>query len=137
VLLAMRDTSRKPEADTTEDVAVEGLLSLALLERLAPVGGRELEDAMARPSGQQAEEVAHVRAGLDLLQAAARQKRHEGRVDLPAVVTPDEKPILPANDDDPFILPMSARPPRSTTPGTPWSADGSPYSTANSVVVSA
>jgi hypothetical protein len=37
----------EPEDDATEDVGLEGLLSLALLEGLALVHGRQLEDAVA------------------------------------------------------------------------------------------
>jgi hypothetical protein len=38
----MRGTARQTDDDATEDVGVESLLSLAFLEGLAPVAGREL-----------------------------------------------------------------------------------------------
>src|SRR5919109_3601601 len=94
----MRGTARQTEDDATEDVGVEGLLSLGFLHGLAPVGRRELEDAVAGPAWKQAEQVAHVREGLNLVQAAAGQQRHEGRVDLAAVVAADEEPVLAADD---------------------------------------
>jgi hypothetical protein len=94
----MRSPGGQPKYDTTEDVGVEGLLSVALLEGLAPICGRQLEHPMEWPSRQEAEEVAHVAERLNLVQAAAREERDEGGVDLAAVVAADEEPILPTHD---------------------------------------
>src|SRR5690606_4582400 len=82
------------EGDTAEDVGGEELLSLWLLERLLPGGGGELEDAGARPGGQQAQEVAEVAEGLDAVHLAAGQQGHEERVGAGAVVAADEEPVL-------------------------------------------
>src|SRR5947208_3456694 len=94
----MRGAARQTEDYATEDVRVEGLLSLAFLEGLSPGGGGELEDAVMGPARKQAEQVSYVRKGLDLVQAAAGQQRHDGGVDLPAVVAADEEPVLPSDD---------------------------------------
>jgi hypothetical protein len=90
----MRSTARQFEHDPTEDVGVQDLLSLVLLEGLAPVGRGELEDTVAGPAGQQAQQVAHVREGFNLVEAAAGQQRHEGGVDLSPVVAADKSQFL-------------------------------------------
>ena len=83
-----------PEMDAAEDVGGEALLSVVLLESLAPVERCELEDAARRPAGQEAEEVAQVRAGLDAVQLAAGEQRDEGRVHVGGLVGADEEPIV-------------------------------------------
>jgi hypothetical protein len=55
----------------TDDVGVQGLLSLVLLEGLAPVQGCEVEHPVLRPAREQAEQVSHVAERLDLVQSAA------------------------------------------------------------------
>ena len=62
------------EGDTAEDVSSEPLLSLWLLEGLLPGGRGELEDAGARPGGQEAQEVAEVAEGLDAVHLAAGER---------------------------------------------------------------
>ena len=83
------------ERSLAEDVGGEPLLCLFVLESLLPVHGSELEDAAARPAREQAEDVAQVGPGLDLVEPAAGEQRHEGRVDLGGVVVSDEEPVLP------------------------------------------
>lgn len=90
--MGRRPRSGEAEADATEDVGVQLLLSFALLESAAPVGGSELEDAVAGPAGQQAEQVAEVAEGLDVVEPAARYERDEGGVRLGAVLAADEEP---------------------------------------------
>src|SRR6185312_1728922 len=90
----MRGTTGQTEDDATKDVRVEGLLSLAFLEGLAPVGGSELEYAVSGPALEQSGQISHVREGLDLVEAAGGQQRHAGRVDLASVVAADEEPVL-------------------------------------------
>src|SRR3982751_4129888 len=93
----------QPEHHTAEDVGLEGLLSFALLECLAPVGRGELEDAAARPPRQEAEEVAHVAERLEAVEGAAGQQGDEDGVHLGAVVTAAEEPVLPADDLPPEV----------------------------------
>jgi len=93
----MRGTARQTEDDATEDVGVESQLSLVFLEGLAPVAGCELEDAVAGPAREQAEQIAHVCEGLELVQATTRQQRYEGRVDLTSVVAADEERVFPSD----------------------------------------
>ena len=83
------------EHDLTEDVGSEPLLSLLLLERLLPEGGRELEDPPSWPRRQEAQEVAEVAPGLDPVELAARQQRDENRVRAGSLVTPEEDPTPP------------------------------------------
>ena len=83
-----------PERDLAVDVGSEPLLSVLLLEGLLPVDGGELEDAPSRPAGDEAEEVAQVGRGLDLVQLAAGEERDEGGVHLTAVVGAQEDPVL-------------------------------------------
>src|SRR6185312_16972439 len=85
------------EGGAPEDVGVEPLLSVLVLEGLVPVEGRELEDPPDRPAGQEAEKVAEVGPGLDVVQLAARQQGDEGGVDLGGVVGADEEPVLPSD----------------------------------------
>lgn len=54
--------------DLAEGVSGEQLLSVLLLQGLLPVLGRELEDSVLRPGWQQAEDVAQVGPGLDVVQ---------------------------------------------------------------------
>jgi len=82
------------ERDPAEDIRSEPLLSVLLLQRLLPVDGGELEDSPLRPRGQQAEEVAEVPQRLDPVHLAARQQRHEERVDASALVAAEEDPIF-------------------------------------------
>ncbi len=82
------------EGGAPEDVGVEALLSVLVLEGLLPVEGREIEDATDRPAGQQAEDVAEVGPGLDVVELAAREQRDEGGIDLGSVVGADEEPVL-------------------------------------------
>jgi hypothetical protein len=82
-----------PDRDLAVDVRSEPLLSVLLLEGFLPVGGREIEDALRGPAREQAEEVAEVRGGLDLVgagssRAARRMRRsriplHEARLAAP------------------------------------------------------
>jgi hypothetical protein len=45
----------------TEDISSEPLLSLCVLESLAPVSWSELENTLTGPPGQEAEEIPQVR----------------------------------------------------------------------------
>jgi len=49
------------------------------------------------PSGDQAEQVAQVRPGLDAEHPAAGEQRREDGVDAAAVVAADEEPVLAAD----------------------------------------
>src|SRR5512134_2609043 len=82
------------EGDTAEDVGSEPLLSLWLLEGLLPGGRGELEDAGARPGGQEAQEIAEVAEGLDAVHLAAGEQGDEERVGARTVVAADEEPVL-------------------------------------------
>src|SRR6266511_6101931 len=83
-----------PQRDLAIDVGSEPLLSVLLLEGLLPVGGGELEDALRGPARYEAEQVAQVGRGLELVELAAREQRDEGRIHIAAVVAPQEQPIL-------------------------------------------
>src|SRR5260370_15082095 len=86
------------EVAAAEDVGGEPLLSVILLESLAPVERRELEDATRGPARQQAEEIAQVRARLDAVQLAAGEERDEGGVHFGGLVGADEEPVDAALD---------------------------------------
>src|SRR6266404_4681119 len=90
--------NRQPEGDATEHVGVESLLSVALLEGVAPERGRELEEAMLGPARQEAEQITQVGVGLDTEHAAARDERHEDGVRLRAVLAADEEPVSTPDD---------------------------------------
>ena len=85
------------EGRLPEDVGVEPLLSVLVLKGLLPVGGRELQDAADGPAGEEAEEVAEVGPGLDVVELAAGEEGDEGGVDLGGVVGADEEPVLAAD----------------------------------------
>ena len=85
------------EGCAPEDIGVEPLLSVLVLEGLLPVEGGELQDSADRPARQEAEEVAKIGVGLDVVELAARQQRDEGGVDLGGVVGADEEPVLPSD----------------------------------------
>src|SRR4051812_49436443 len=85
------------ERGAPEDVGVEPLLSVLVLEGLLPVDGGQVEDAGAGPAREQAEEIAEVAPGLDVVELAAREQGDEGCVDLAGVVAPDEQPVFSAH----------------------------------------
>src|SRR5665213_4550412 len=80
----------RAEGCAPEDVGVEPLLSVLVLEGLLPVERCELQDSADRPARQEAEEVAEIGVGLDVVELAARQQRDEGGVDLGGVVGTDD-----------------------------------------------
>ena len=108
--------------DSAEDVSSQALLSVLLLESLLPEGGREVQDATERPGRQETEEVTKVGPGLEPVHLAARDKADEGGVHLAGVVVPDEEPVLAADSESLFILPMSVNAPLSATDGIRSSA---------------
>src|SRR4029079_7267100 len=83
---------------SSEDVSGQLFLSFGLLESLFPVEGSELEDAVAGPAGQQAEQVADVAERLDAVEAGTWQERYAASVGDPAVVAADEEPIASAEN---------------------------------------
>jgi hypothetical protein len=85
------------EGCAPEDVGVEELLSVVVLEGLLPVEGGELQNSAGRPAGQEAEEVAEVGPGLDVVKLAAREQGDECGVGLGGVVAADEEPLLAAD----------------------------------------
>jgi hypothetical protein len=93
-----RRSGDEVEADATEDVGVQLLLSFALLESFAPIGGSELEHTVTRPAGKQAEQVPQIAEGLDLVEPAACDERNEGGVRLCAVVAADKEPVASSDD---------------------------------------
>lgn len=58
---------RQAERDATEDVGVQLVLRLDLLASLVSLRGGESVHAVLGPAGEQAEEVADVTEGLDVL----------------------------------------------------------------------
>src|SRR6478672_9920467 len=89
---------RKVEQDAAEGIGGQLLLSFALLEGLLPVGGSELEDAALGPARQQAEEIAHVAVGLEVVEPCARKERDEAGVGHGAVVAAGEEPVSATDD---------------------------------------
>lgn len=77
-----------------EDVGVETLLSVAILEGLLPVERGELQNAANGPAREEAEEVAQVSPGLEVVELAAREQGDEGGVDFSGVVVADEEPVF-------------------------------------------
>src|SRR5215213_5037951 len=81
-----------------KEVGGETLLSVVLLECLAPVHGGEVEDTRGGPPGQEREQVAKVGPGLESVELATRQERDEGGVDRAGFVRAHEEPVLPPDD---------------------------------------
>lgn len=96
-----------------------------------PVAGAQLEEALARPVGQDAEEVAEVGLGIEVVKAGRGDQRHQVAGGLRVVVAADEEPRLATDRESPFILPMLANAPPSTTGGTLRSAQRSASRIAN------
>ena len=96
--MVRRRSRRQVEQDAAEDVGGQLLLSFALLEGLLPVGGGELEDAVARPGWEQAEQVPDVDERIELVETGAREKRDEAGVGHAAVVAADEDPVPTPGD---------------------------------------
>ena len=57
-----------------EDAGVESLLSVVVLKSLLPVDGSKVEDAAGGPAWQEAEQVAEVGPGLDVVELAAGEE---------------------------------------------------------------
>src|SRR5215471_1825210 len=85
------------EGGAPEDIGVEPLLSVLVLEGLLPIGGGQLEDTAMGPTRQEAEEIAEVGPGLEVVELTAGKQGHEGGVDFGAVVGTDEEPVLAAD----------------------------------------
>src|SRR5690242_179903 len=90
---ARKRSSRRFEHNASKDVGGQLLLSFDLLEGLLPIGRGELEDAMVRPRGQEAEEVADVRERLDVVEPRTGEQRDEDAVDAGAVIAADKEPV--------------------------------------------
>jgi hypothetical protein len=82
------------EGGAPEDVGGKLLLSVLVLESVLPVEGGELEGPAHGPAWQQAEEIAEVGPGLDVVELTAREEGDEGGVDLGGIVGSDEEPVL-------------------------------------------
>lgn len=68
----MRTSRWERQNGATEDVGGELLLSFGLLEGLLPIAGSEFEDALARPSAHEAEQVAGNRLTDHVVAACGR-----------------------------------------------------------------
>ena len=90
----MRGSGRRRQQDATEDVGGQLLLSFGVLEGLLPIGGSELEQTIPGPARDEAEEIAQVREGLDVVEASAGEQRNEDGVHERAVVAAHEEPIF-------------------------------------------
>lgn len=84
------------ESDRSEAIGGETLLSVLVLESLTPVRGGEFEDALIRPRGQQAEQIAEIGPGFDAVELATRQEGDKDGVRASAIVATDEQPVLPS-----------------------------------------
>jgi hypothetical protein len=82
------------EGRPPEDVGVETLLSVAILQGLLPVERGEVQNAANGPAREEAEEVAEIGPGLDVVELAAREQGDEGGVDFSGVVAADEEPVF-------------------------------------------
>lgn len=81
--------------------------------------GQEIAQLFLRPAlNDELRDEVQVGARVHVVRDARGDDRQDGGDPLAAIVEPGEQPVLPAEDSDPFILPASAKPPRSTTRGT-------------------
>src|SRR5229473_337879 len=97
--MAAREPSRRrSEKYAAEDVGSQLLLSFDLIESLLPVGRGELENAVMGPARQEAEKIAHVGEGFDLVEPRAGEQRDEDGVDPGSVVATDEEPVSTAKN---------------------------------------
>src|SRR4051812_29666918 len=94
----MASSGRRRKRDASKDVSEQLLLSFGLLESLLPVGGSELEQAIGRPRADEAEQIADVAVGLDVVEACAGEQRDEGHVCERAVIAADEEPVSTTED---------------------------------------
>src|ERR1041384_2568909 len=90
----MSSSASESEESATEGVLCEPPLSFFLLESLLEVGGGELEDSGFRPVGEQVEQVAKVAPGLQPVQLAAGDQRHESGVGGGPVFGAHEYPVF-------------------------------------------
>src|SRR6187549_987798 len=89
----MGGSGRRRKNDPTEDVGSQLLLSFDLLEGLLPIGGREFQQAMPGPAGDEAQQVAEVGERLDAVQPGTGEERDEDGVHEGPVVAADEEPV--------------------------------------------
>jgi len=76
---------------------------------LHPVLRCELDVAVLRPVGQDAEEVAQVGLGVEAVQTGRGHEGEDVARCLTVIVAAHEEPALASDGESPFILPMSAR----------------------------
>src|SRR2546428_832786 len=81
------------ERSAAGDVGGEALLSVVLLAGLLPVCRGEREEPGLVPAGEQAEKIAEIRPGLEVVELAAREQGHEDGIDLGGIVVAHEQPI--------------------------------------------
>ena len=82
------------EGRLAKDVGGESALDVLVRGRLGPVRGRQFEDPMHGPAGQEAEQGAKVRPRFDLVKLAAGEEGDEGAVRLAAEIAAEEQPVL-------------------------------------------
>ena len=102
----------------------------------ARTGGRpvlrgELEEAIARPVREHAEDVPEVALGIEVVQAARGDQGEQVARSGAMVIAADEQPALAANSRDRSIPPMSNFARVSSTSGTPRRASSWRFSTAS------
>src|ERR1041384_1408785 len=76
----------------------KSLLSVRLLSSLVPEFGSQLEHGTVGPAGEQREDVAQVRPGLDTVELAAGDQTRRDGIPLGTVVAAAERPVRPADD---------------------------------------
>src|SRR6187551_2610731 len=94
----MRGSGRRRKHSAAEDVGGQLVLSFGLLESLLPIGGSELEQSLARPVADQAEQIPEVAVGLDAVEPCAGEERDEHGIDDGAIVAADKEPVSTPED---------------------------------------
>ena len=93
----MRELRGQTQHSAAHDMVGEELLSLCFLGGMLPGDGGQLQEAGHGPIGEQAQKVAKITPGLDVVHAAAGQERYEDGIDLSALVTATKKPVFAAH----------------------------------------
>ena len=78
----MGGSGRRRKNDPTEDVGSQLLLRFDLLEGLLPIGGREFQEAVPGPAGDEAQQVAQIGEPLNAVQSGAGEQRDEDMHDF-------------------------------------------------------
>lgn len=104
------------------------------LLRWHPAMGEQFADAAGGLSWQPFEDVLQIRIDVVAVEPGRMNQGHDGRSPLAGTQAAGEQPVVAADGESPFILPMSGKKWKSIIAGTRFMAVGFGYAIASSAI---